>query len=158
MHHYLRQLDQQLRPERQPKTQQPPHNTTHFASEMLDPVSRDRRRRGSQPISLCLKNSLASMAHGSGFSSLRPRCAALMLDRFTLRSCPLALSFTMMQSPLTISNTVPPNLSLSFVPAPATRVRGTKQQHTSQNLHCHKTTATKPLQCYGLTWLLHGCA
>lgn len=92
-------------------------------------------------MSLCLKNSLASMAQGSGFSSFRPRRAALMLDRFTLRSCPLALSFTTMQSPLTISHTVPLNLSLSFVPGPAIWLRGAEQQHASQVITATNTPA-----------------
>lgn len=77
-------------------------------------------------MSLDLKNSLASSAQSSGLSSLRPMRGALMLLRLTRRSTLLAASFTTMQSPLTISVTMPLNLSLSLVPALTS--------------HAHKTT------------------
>lgn len=69
-------------------------------------------------MSLDRRNSLASRAQSSGLSSRRPMRGALMLLKLTRRSTLLAASFTTMQSPLTISVTMPENLSLSFVPAP----------------------------------------
>ena len=53
------------------------------------------------PMSRLRRNSLASAAYGSDFSSRRPIRGARMLDRNTRRSVPAAASLTTRQSPLT---------------------------------------------------------